>query len=123
MRDKVPKFGRIKEKYNPIPNAAQKRYHDHERDKGCLVCGRPPSIHHVTTKNGYNRLPRNHYRVTPLCHDHHQGNTGFHKLGHERFVEEHGIDLYEEALQNIEEYCDSQGLDFPDSLAQYNDIE
>lgn len=122
MRDKVPHHGRIKEKYRKNPNAEEQRYWDHERDKGCLVCGRPPSIHHVTTKDGYNRLPRNHYRVTPLCYDHHQGNAGFHKLGHTRFIKEYGIDLYKEALQNITEYCDSQGLDFPNSLAQCNSI-
>ena len=122
MIPKVKKHGRIKEKYNPDPNAAQRRYHDHERDKGCLVCGRPPSIHHVTTR-GAGRMSKNHWLVSPLCPEHHQGPTGIHMLGHFPFIAMHHIDLFDEAINSLKEYCDSQGLDFPDSLAQYDSMD
>lgn len=122
MLDKVPKFGRIKPKYNKNPNAAQKRYWSHRREFGCLVCQQPPSIHHVTTQ-GKGRITKNHWLVSPLCWEHHQGATGIHVLKHFPFIDRYKINLFDEAINSIKEYCDSQGLDFPDSLAQYNDIE
>ncbi len=92
---KVPKFGRIKPKYNPKPNAAERRYHDEVRKLGCLVCGQMPSIHHVTAKTGPRR---DHYRVVPLCPIHHQGTHGFHGLGSDKlFTDMYGIDLRAEA--------------------------
>lgn len=121
MSDKVPKFGRIKEKYNKYPNAAQKRYWEHRREFGCLVCQQPPSIHHVTTR-GAGRMTKNHWLVSGLCPEHHQGPTGIHMLGHFPFIAMHHIDLFDEAISSLKEYCDSQGLDFPDSLAQYNNV-
>ena len=95
MSDKVPTHGRIKPKYNPKPNAAERRYHDEVRKLGCLVCGQMPSIHHVTSKTGPRR---SHYRVVPLCPVHHQGTHGFHGLGSDKlFTDMYGIDLREEA--------------------------
>jgi len=39
LLEKVKKHGRIKEKYNPKPNAAQKRYWNFVAKMGWLVCG------------------------------------------------------------------------------------
>ncbi len=102
MRDKAPKHGRIKPKYNPGPNTAEKAYHDEIRKLGCLVCGAMPSIHHVSAKTGPRR---SHYRVVPLCPVHHQGTHGYHGLGSDRlFTKTYGINLYEKAIELNEQY-------------------
>lgn len=74
---------------------------------GCLVCGGPATIHHVT---GYadrmGRITRSHMLVTPLCPLHHQAvfddasmPVSVERLGHRGFYQEHGIDLYAEAVR------------------------
>ena len=103
MRPKVPKHGRIKEKYRPSPNATEKRYWAWLRERGCEVCHRETSIHHVTT-NGFKRLPRNHLFVVGLCPEHHQGDKGIHTLGHFKFIEYYYIDLLEVAEENYQDY-------------------
>lgn len=91
--------GRVKEKYNPTPNAAERRYHAHVRDMGCLLCKKPPDIHHVGPDN-HLEPRRDHMRVVPLCRPHHQGQGGYHDLGSvELFEEVHGIDLHATALE------------------------
>ena len=100
---KVPKHGRIKPKYRKNPNAEEKRYWEHERAKGCLVCGQLASIHHVTTE-GKGRISRDHKRITPLCWMHHQGPEGIHMLGHDEFTERYGINLYDKATENYDEW-------------------
>jgi hypothetical protein len=103
MLRKTPlKRGRRKE-----PNAYEKRHQDRVRAKGCLVCGREASIHHVT---GYadriGRLPRDELVVAPLCPPHHQSvhddasnPTSVERLNHRGFFEKYRIDLYAEALR------------------------
>jgi len=63
---------------------------------GCLVCGEPATVHHVTS-DGYKRLDRTHRRVTPLCPVHHMVQFGpresVEALGHAGFRETYGIDL------------------------------
>jgi len=98
LLEKVKKHGRIKEKYNPNPNAAQKRYWDFVAKMGCLVCGASPSIHHVIS-DGFKRLTKNHWHVTPLCHKHHQGDKGYHGLGSDgAFQRMYGINLHKSAI-------------------------
>jgi hypothetical protein len=63
---------------------------------GCLVCGCPATVHHVTS-DGYKRLARSDRRVAPLCCRHHQIQHGpresVEALGHAGFKARYGIDL------------------------------
>lgn len=104
MRPKAPRHGRVKPKYKPTPDTEQKKYWAWLREFGCVVCGADASIHHVTTKDGYSRLTRNHLLVTPLCPLHHQHEEGIHTLGHEKFTAMHDINLWEEAHELWKQY-------------------
>lgn len=91
---------RAKPKYKPVELV---RYHDWIAALGCLVCGSPATVHHVT---GYadrpGRISRDHWLVVPLCPAHHQhdyGKLSVERLGHQGFFECHGIDLYAEAMR------------------------
>ena len=96
--------GRIKPKYNPKPNAEEKRFHDWVRAQGCLICKSDPSIHHVIS-DGWQRISKDHFLVTPLCWEHHQGQHGYHGLGSNTlFVKQYGIHLYEEGKKLHEEW-------------------
>jgi hypothetical protein len=63
---------------------------------GCLVCGAPATVHHVTS-DGYKRLARSDRRVAPLCPRHHQIQHGpresVEALGHAGFKARYAIDL------------------------------
>ena len=66
---------------NGNPTASQKRFHDWCRDQGCIICGNTPAIHHI--KGSKLKLkgcvkPGEHY-ILPLCHHHHQGDSGVHR--------------------------------------------
>lgn len=56
------------------------------RDLGCLICkqmGLGPtsaSAHHC-----FDTAHRDDFLTIPLCHEHHQGATGFHGLGERAF--------------------------------------
>ena len=100
------KRGRRKE-----PTAAEKRHFDRVAAMGCLVCGAPATIHHVT---GYadrpGRFSRDHWLVTPLCPLHHQAvydsasmPVSVERLSHQGFFLEHGIDLLAVAMELAEE--------------------
>jgi len=104
LRPKAPDHGRIKEKYNPMPNAAQKRFHDYVRAMTCLVCQRDASIHHVIS-DGNQRISKSHWHVTPLCPVHHQGPLGYHGLGsHDLFYARYGINLHDVGLKILEDF-------------------
>jgi hypothetical protein len=104
MLPKAPKFGRIKPKYNPVPNAQEKAYREWVRSFGCLVCGSDAAIHHIIS-NGFIRISKNHWLIAPLCQNHHQGDKGYHGLGsHNKFVEMYDIDLYCKAQEFLIEY-------------------
>jgi len=85
--------------------AAQKRNMDRIAGMGCLVCGGPSTVHHVTASIHGGRLTRRHDRVVPLCPMHHQKVFDpFHNdpqsveaLGHRGFYRKFGIDLLAEA--------------------------
>ena len=63
---------------------------------GCLVCGGLSTVHHVTS-DGYKRITRSNYLVTPLCPVHHQIQHGpresVEALSHAGFTRAYGIDL------------------------------
>ena len=73
---------------------------------GCLCCGGPATIHHVT---GYadriGRFARSEELIVPLCPMHHQkvhdpkasDPVSVEGLSHRGFYEKHGIDLKAEA--------------------------
>ena len=83
-----------------------KRYHDWVARRGCLVCGREATVHHVTsTINGPIPLEagsrRDDRRVAPLCPQHHQtvfdnalNPVSVEGMNHQQFFERYGIDLY-----------------------------
>lgn len=63
----------MKSKGRTPPTAEQAHYHDTVRDVGCLVCRSPASIHHVRDGLGMGQKV-NHWRVLPLCYEHHQAD-------------------------------------------------
>lgn len=91
---------RMKPKAARQPNAKEARYHDMVAGLGCLICGCPATIHHVTS-DGHKRIARSHQRVAPLCPMHHQkvydpknaDPVSVEGLGHAAFAKRYGIDL------------------------------
>lgn len=71
-------------------------------EMGCLVCGAPATVHHVTS-DGFKRLSRSNRLVVPLCPRHHQIQHGpresVEALGHAGFKATYGIDLLFAAQQ------------------------
>lgn len=92
--------GRMKPKPARDPNAEERRFREQVRACGCLVCGAPATIHHVTS-DGHKRIARSHKRVTPLCPVHHQkvfdpkdaDPISVEGLTHAGFTARYGIDL------------------------------
>jgi hypothetical protein len=80
--------------------AVERCHLDRVAAMGCLVCGLPVTIHHVTS-DGHQRLTRTHQRIVPLCPTHHMIQFGPHEsveaLGHAGFTATYGIDLLEVA--------------------------
>lgn len=68
---KFPAHKRIRERYNPTPNAAEKRFHISVMERGCLVCGGDAIAHHVLQDTPNKRWRRDHLIVVPLCVVHH----------------------------------------------------
>lgn len=56
------------------------------REIGCLICralgygASPASAHHI-----FDTADRSDWLTVPLCHEHHQGGSGFHGLGERAF--------------------------------------
>jgi len=80
-------------KPKPGKTQAEKAHLDRVASLGCIICGAPACIHHVRQ----NASKRDHMRVIPLCHYHHQGQEGLHHLGRAEWVKRYGkeIDLLE----------------------------
>ena len=58
--------------------------------QGCMICGKSANIHHLR-KYGE---PRNHFRVIPLCYNHHQGcPDGLHHMGKKAWEKKFGSEL------------------------------
>lgn len=91
---------RMKEKESRAPNAEERAFRSLVAGVGCLVCGLPATIHHITS-DGYKRIARSHQLIAPLCPIHHQkvfdpkdaAPVSVEGLGHARFRDRHGIDL------------------------------
>lgn len=73
------------------PKRINKAYEKFIRTKHCCVCGQTPvDLHHVR----HNRSDS--FVSTPLCRYHHTySDDSYHRLGHERFEELHGLDMDE----------------------------
>lgn len=89
-------------------SAAAKRHHDFVASLGCLVCGGPSTVHHVTGHaDRPGRFSRDDFLVVPLCPYHHQIQWGpfqsVEALGHQGFFQEWGIDLLAEAMRLADE--------------------
>lgn len=67
---KTHKFGRNKPKYQPNPNAAEKRHHLAVMELPCMGCGSEPSgvAHHPLMESPLQRWRRDHEFVVPVCH-------------------------------------------------------
>lgn len=100
---------RAKPKYKPV---AVRQHHDRVAERGCLVCGAPATIHHVTGHaDRPGRFSRDQWLVVPLCPPHHQkchdpfnrAPISVEALGHQGFFQEHGIDLLAEAMRLADE--------------------
>lgn len=52
-------------------NKAEREHLDRVAGLGCIVCGRPAGIHHITTGVGMGQRA-SHFETIPLCPDHHQ---------------------------------------------------
>lgn len=72
MPPKLPKYGSTRERYNPEPNALEKKHRDNVRKKPCFGCGRHGATgHHTLLKWPGKRWRRDHRCLLPVCHDCH----------------------------------------------------
>lgn len=110
--------GRIKPKYNPKPNAGERRHADRVRTLPCYGCGvrgRSES-HHILLPAPRKRWRRDHLFQVPVCASCHRGPNGIHGIGCERtWCERNGKDTPAEAvrlrLESIELGILPKGLD------------
>lgn len=99
------KHGRIKPEAGAPPTALEAFHIGRIAQRGCLVCGAPSTVHHVTASIHGGRIARSHERIVPLCSRHHQkvfdpkasAPISVEGLGHPGFYRVHGIDLLGEA--------------------------
>lgn len=77
--------GRIKEKYNPVMSAREKRHKAFVKTQPCYGCGaNQVDAHHSLLNIEGKRWRRDHRWLLPVCHHQcHQGSTGIHGLGSE----------------------------------------
>lgn len=67
-----PNHGRIKPKYNPIPNAEERRHEQRLEKLPCIGCGRRGGIcHHTLLSFPAKRFRRDHRFQVPVCNDCH----------------------------------------------------
>lgn len=103
---------RIKPKAGAPPTAQEARHIARVATLGCIVCGKSPTIHHVTASIHGGRIARTHTRIVPLCPAHHQHDHGpqsVERLGHGGFYQAWGIDLLEAADRLWKESCEASG--------------
>lgn len=80
----VVKHGRIKPKYNPQPNAEERRHEDRLRELPCIGCGAwGVELHHTMLECPGKRFRRDHRFQIPVCPACHRGRNGIHGLGSE----------------------------------------
>lgn len=75
------------------PTKEEREYWAKLADLGCIVngCRRRASIHHCGTGAGGRK---NHSKVIPLCHKHHQGDEGIHTIGRKLWQIIYGTEEY-----------------------------
>lgn len=79
-----PNHGRIKPKYNPQPNAEERRHEQRLEKLPCVGCGRwGVECHHTMLDFPSKRFRRDHRFQIPVCADCHRGPKGIHGLGSE----------------------------------------
>ena len=65
----------------------------------CMIprCLDRSSVHHIRI----NGEPKDHFKTIPLCHEHHQGDTGIHGMGKHawRKIYGHELDMLEELMR------------------------
>ncbi len=69
------------------PTKKQKERWERLRERGCMICGMPAAIHHCETGMGGRK---DHDKVIAICHFHHQGDEGIHKIGRKAWQERYG---------------------------------
>ena len=81
---------------------------------GCLVCKRPPQLHHIRVNTGIGRRSSD-WCCIPLCMDHHTGKFSIH--GSKRtFVEQMGTEL--ELLEKVYKTLYKEEYEKPFKLAK-----
>jgi hypothetical protein len=90
----IVKHNRIKPKYNPQPNAEEKRHEERIRELPCIGCGRHGvELHHTMLDFPGKRFRRDHRFQIPVCPDCHRGRDGIHGIGCERtWGQRYGVD-------------------------------
>jgi hypothetical protein len=79
-----PNHGRIKPKYNPQPNAEERRHEERLLELPCVGCGRwGVECHHTMLDFPGKRHRRDHRFQVPVCPDCHRGPKGIHGIGNE----------------------------------------
>ncbi len=82
MLPKLRPFLRIKEKYNPKPNARELRHHIRLCNLPCIACGGAGGVfHHLLSEATGKRWKRDHEYGLPMCNDCH---CALHGHGDER---------------------------------------
>lgn len=113
-----PDHKRMKPKVGAPPTAQERRHIARVGQLPCLVSGeRGATVHHVTGTR-YGPLPpgvprRSHKRIVPLARRFHQtvadpssrNPLSVEGMGHAKFFEKYGIDLFAEAERLWEETC------------------
>lgn len=80
----TPNHKRIKERYNPTPNAEERRHEERLETLPCFGCGRfGVACHHTMLSFPAKRWRRDHRYQLPLCWVCHQGPRGIHGIGSE----------------------------------------
>lgn len=97
MFPKLRPFSRIKEKYNPKPNARELRHHVRLCNLPCLACGGAGGVfHHLLSHATGKRWRRDHEFGLPLCDYCHRA---LHAHGDERaWCQVQGFDAVSEAV-------------------------
>lgn len=110
MMPKLRKVRRIKERYNPTPNAAEVRHEMRLYALPCIGCGRyGVELHHTMVDFPAKRWRRDHRYQLPVCPECHRGDLGIHGIGSEaRWADEMGLDTAEIA-QRL--WAESQALE------------
>lgn len=87
--------GRMKPRYNPVMNAAEKRHKAWIKSLACIGCGGGPSdAHHTLLSIPGKRWRRDHEYLIPVCWCCHQGPNGIHGIGNElTWCERNNVDI------------------------------